>query len=263
MLLFGAYGLMHRGAATAHDEIVVSRGQQENLRLQFERVWQRPATAQELQGLVDNWVKEEILYREGINLSLDRDDTVVRRRVGQKLEFILESATPATPSDAELQAWLDAHADEYQILPTYSIRQIYFDPARHPRLDADIASAKRALDAGREVIGDATLLPAGLDAATITDVQRAYGKEFANALESLQVGSWNGPVQSTFGVHLVALTAHEPARPATLTEVRAEVERDFIRARVQQASTDFYDKLRAKYAVRVESADDAAADPAS
>ena len=72
-LLFGVYGLLNRGSVGAPDEIVVSRGQMQNLRLQFERVWQRPATQQELQGLIDNWVREEILYREGVTLGLDSD----------------------------------------------------------------------------------------------------------------------------------------------------------------------------------------------
>jgi len=98
-LLFGAYGLLSRGSATAPDEIVVSRGQLQNLQLQFERVWQRAPTGAELQALVDNWVKEEIFYREGVQLGLDRDDAVVRRRIGQKLEFIVESASPPPPTD--------------------------------------------------------------------------------------------------------------------------------------------------------------------
>src|SRR5262245_30071059 len=91
-LLFGAYVGLHRGSTDLPNENVVSRGQLRSLQLQFERVWQRPATKQELQGLVDNWVKEEIFYREGIAMGLDRDDPVVRRRIGQKLEFILDSA---------------------------------------------------------------------------------------------------------------------------------------------------------------------------
>ena len=111
-LLFTAYGWLHLGSSTVPNEIVVSRGQLHNLQLQFERVWQRPATKQELQGLVDNWVKEEIFYREGIAMGRDRDEPVVRRRVGQKLEFILESAIPPAPTDAELQAWLVAHSND-------------------------------------------------------------------------------------------------------------------------------------------------------
>jgi len=260
-LLFGAYGMLHQGSANSPDEIVVSRGQLQNLRLQFERVWQRSATAPELQVLIDNFVKEEIFYREGITLGLDRDDPVVRRRIGQKLEFIVESAVPPPPTDVDLQAWLDSHAERYQIEPDYSLRQVYFDPARHgDKLAAEIAAARRSLAAGKEVTGDATMLPPSLDAAA-TEAQRVFGNEFADALKTLPVGGWQGPVTSAFGVHLVSLTRHDPARTATLAEARAEVERDLIHARLQQTNAAFYDKLRAKYAVRVEGAS-AIAEPA-
>jgi parvulin-like peptidyl-prolyl isomerase len=248
--------------APAPDEIVVSRGQMENLQLQFERVWQRPATQQELQGLIDNWVREEILYREGVTLGLDRDDAVVRRRIAQKLEFIVESAAPSPPTDGELQAWLDSHASDYQIEPVYSLRQVYFDPARHgDRLAAALAAAKRSLAAGKAVDGDATLLPATLDSVSAREARRVCGDDFADALQTLPVRDWQGPVTSAYGVHLVALAPHDPARTATLTEVRAEVERDMARARLQEANAAFYERLRAKYAVRIETAD-AATDPA-
>jgi len=252
ILLFGAYAVLHRGSANAPDEIVVSSGQLENLKLQFERVWQRPATEVELQTLVDNFVKEEIFYREGLTLGLDRDDPVVRRRIGQKLEFIVESAEPPLPSEAELQAWLHAHAGQYQIEPVYSLRQVYFDPARHDDVDAVIAAAKRALDTGKIIAGDATMLPASLEDVAATEAQRVFGTEFSIALGALPVGGWHGPVRSAFGLHLVTLSKSSAARPATLAEARAEVERDLTTARLQEANAAFYDRLRAKYAVRIE-----------
>ena len=251
-LFFGAYGVLHLGTADSRDEIVVSRGQLQNLKLQFERVWQRPATEPELRTLVDNFVKEEIFYREGITLGLDRDDPVVRRRVGQKLEFIVESAAPPPPSEAELQAWLATHAEQYRIEPNYSLQQVYFDPARHGDLDVVIAAAKRALDAGRTPAGDATMLPATLEYVAATETQRVFGAEFADALETLPVGGWQGPIRSAFGLHLVTLTQRSPARAATLTEARGDVERDLTTARLRDANASFYDSLRAKYAVRIE-----------
>jgi hypothetical protein len=254
-LLFAAYGWLHLGSANVPNEIVVSRGQVQSLQLQFERVWQRPATKQELQGLVDNWVKEEIFYREGIAMGLDRDDPVVRRRIGQKLEFILESATPPGPTDVELQAWLDAHPRDYQIEPTYSLRQVYFDPARHgDRLDAHIAAAQRALASGKAVTGDTTMLPPTMEQATATEVARVFGNEFSERVKAMSVAGWQGPVPSTFGLHLVELTGQEAARTATLADVRDRVERDVSRARMEQAQTAFYNKLRANYAVRIEDA---------
>lgn len=253
-LLFLLYGWVRGGVLDAPDEIVVSRWQLESLQMQFQRVRQRLPTPEELQGLVDSWVREEVFYREGLAAGLDRDDPVVRRRVGQKIEFMMDVAPQVEPTNAELQSWLDAHADRYTIEPRYSLRQIYFDPARHgKKIDETIAAALSALKARKPVAGDLTMLPAELDAATASDIERQFGVEFAKSLKGLPVGGWNGPLRSEFGLHLVELSASDPGRPATLGEVRAGVERDLQEARSEAAKKAYYEELRAKYTVRVES----------
>jgi hypothetical protein len=261
-VLFGMYGWLNRGGTTAPTEIFVSRDQVRSFEAQFERVWQRPATTEELQHLVDNWVREEIFYREGLAMGLDRDDPIVRRRVGQKVEFIIDGASPATPTTAELQDWLDSHPQQYTLDPIYSLRQVYFDPQRHgASLDRDIAAALRNLANGKPVNGDTTMLPAELEAAAQFDVEREFGAEFGAALQDLPVGSWQGPVKSGFGLHLVLLSARSGGTRPRLDQVRAEVERDLVRARAKEANEAMYDRLRANYRVRVEAAG-ATADPA-
>jgi PPIC-type PPIASE domain len=253
-LLFGLYSVMQGGALTQTNEIVLSRGQVQSLQAQFQRVRQRPPTSEELQGLVESWVREEIFYREGLAMGLDRDDPIVRRRVGQKLEFIVDGTPPTPPTSAELQAWLDAHRDKYQIEPRYTLRQIYFDVARHgEKLDADVAAVRRALDAGRAPAGDPTLLPLALHEAKASEVNRIFGNEFADALKALPLGSWQGPLRSGFGVHLVNLSASDTGRRATLEEARAEVERDLLLARTAEARAAHYKKLRLRYIVRTDS----------
>jgi len=130
-LLFGLYGWLRGGAQATPAEIVVSRGQLQSLQAQFQRTRQRAPTPEELQGMVEGWVREEIFYREGVAMGLDRDDPVVRRRVAQKLEFVVDGAAPTPPTSAELQAWLAVHADRYSIEARYTLHQIYFDVARH------------------------------------------------------------------------------------------------------------------------------------
>jgi hypothetical protein len=264
LLLFLLYGWLHGGVLRRPEEIVVSRGQLQSLQMQFEGVWQRAPTPKELQGLVDSWVREEVLYREGLAAGLDRDDPIVRRRVGQKIEFLVDVAPPAALTDAELQAWLDAHADRYAIEPRFSLRQVYFDPAQHGRaLDAAVAAALQALRSGKAVAGDSTLLPATLDDAAASDIERQFGAEFAAALKDQSVGRWQGPLKSAFGLHLVEVSASAAARPATLAEVRSAVERDLSEARIDEAKKAYFEKLRAKYTVRVEAAgpEPAAASP--
>jgi hypothetical protein len=260
-LLFALYAAVRRDAPGAPDEIVVDRARLEALAAQFERVWQRPPAAQELQGLVDGFVREEVLYREGVALRLDRDDPVVRRRVGQKMSFLADAQASGEASEAELQAWLDAHADDYRVEPRTSLRQVYFDPARRgARLEADVAAARAALaGGGRAEPGDATLLPAALDEAPDSELARVFGEAFAAAVAALPVGGWHGPVASSYGVHLVEVRAREPGRTPALPEVRAAVERDLLRARADEAAEEFYRSLRARYRVRVEAGAEATA----
>jgi hypothetical protein len=115
---------------------------------------------------------------------------------GQKLEFILDSAAPASPTDAELQSWLDAHPGDYQTEPTYSLRQVFFNPARHgDALGVDIAAARRALERGKAIEGDTTLLPHEMNAARATDVARVFGDEFVEGLATTAIGGWHGPMR--------------------------------------------------------------------
>jgi hypothetical protein len=251
-LLFALYGWINRGNAS-DDEIVVSRALIDSLRTQFGRAWQREPTPAELQGLIDGWVRDEALYREGRAMGLDDDDPVIRRRVAQKIEFLADGLTPAAPTEQELRAWLDEHADAYRHEARYSFRQLYFDPSRHgARLEGDVLSAQRALAAGKAIAGDATLFPPDMDDATASEVTRTFGTEFSAALGKLPVGEWSDPLPSGFGIHLVRLSAREEGRAATLDEVRAAVERDLLHERTEQGRKRFYAALLSKYEIRIE-----------
>ncbi len=254
-LLFAAYGWLNPGGSGAPKEIVVTQGQLDNLKAQFARTWQRAPSAEELDKLLEQWVRDEIYYREGLALGMDRDDPVVRRRIAQKVEFVADGQAAMPPTDAELQSWLDQHADQYRVEPRYTLRQLYFDPARRGnRLDADLAAALAALQAGRSAQGDATLLPGELTDAPAFEVARIFGNDFAESLKTAALGGWVGPVRSGYGLHLVEVTARDGGRPATLAKARAAVERDLLRARSQEASAAFYRKLRADYNVRIDAA---------
>jgi PPIC-type PPIASE domain len=250
--LFALYGWLNRDGFKGPNEIVVSRGQSAALKSQFERVWQRPPTEQELAALIDNWVREEIFYREALAMGLDRDDPVVRRRMQQKVEFVLDSAIPEAPTTEEMQKWLDAHEDTYRIDGQYTLSQVYFDPARHgDKLQADMIAALRTLNAGHEVRGDVATLPEQLNADG-ADISRTFGRQFEEALRQLPTGSWQGPVRSGFGLHLVKLNERVLPRTAKLEEVRAAVERDLMHQRTQESDEAFYKRLQANYRVRIE-----------
>jgi hypothetical protein len=251
--LFFLYDNINSESANARNEIVVDENRLRIISATFERVWQRAPTDAELQGMIDSYVREEVMYREGIALNLDRDDAIVRSRVAQKMSFIADGLVPDVPTDTELQSWLLSHAGEYRVPPSYSLRQVYIDPQRHAgELEAVIASTRTALAAasGETLAGDLTMLPRSLQNADQRDIERTFGSEFADALLGVEVGSWQGPIRSSFGLHFIELAEHIPARDPSLDEVRSAVERDFLNSRSQEISNAFYQLLLERYTVR-------------
>jgi hypothetical protein len=254
-LLFALFAWRNDDAMRAPDEIVVDARRIEALNAQFERVWRRPPTPDEATGLIENWIREEVLYREGLALGLDRDDPVLRRLVAQKVEFISEEMLNTPPTEDELRAWYQENADVYRVEPRFSFRQAYFDPSRRGDMpEAAVGAILQALKEGDAPVGDATLLPEMLEDASLADVRRTFGPLFAESLADLPVGTWTGPVASSYGLHLVRIDERQDARLPAFDEVRAAVERDFGAHRTERLKDAFYETLRDRYTVTIEDA---------
>jgi hypothetical protein len=237
-VIFVAHGVLTRHKTDRPGEIVVTQGAVENLLTGFTRTWQRPPTEDELRGLVSDYIREEAAYREALALGLDRDDMIVRRRLQQKLEFLSDDlATRMQPSDADLQSFLQAHKGMFQTEPLLSFRQIYFNPQLHGvNLRRDAArvldrlrtpgSHESELDAG-----DPFLLQEDFDHISPADLKNTFGEKFASAISALPVGSWQGPIDSGYGAHLVYVAKNTPSRLPDLAEVREQVRHDYFDAR--------------------------------
>jgi hypothetical protein len=254
--LFALYRLVSADTAASPQEILVDAPRIESLAEQFVRTWRRPPTAEELDGLVQSYVRDEVLYREGLALGLDRDDPVIRSRVRLKME-VLGDGAEIDVSDAELQAWLDANSDRYAAPAHYDVRHAFFDPARRgARLDADLQAALRSVEdlptADAAAFGDATLLPPELRDVTRADIEAQFGEEFAAATADAPLGRWFGPVTSTYGAHLVRVELRQHAAPAKLVQVRDAVARDVQYARSAAAGDALFERLRARYVIRIE-----------
>lgn len=255
------------GDRRAPDEIVVTLGQVEHLAAGFAKTWQRAPGAAELRGLVDDWVREEIATREAIALGLDQGDSVIRRRLRQKLEFVSEDvATESEPTDADLRAYLGAHPDSFRVEPRLTFRQVYFDPdKRGDHLARDVAQALAQLTADdeaadRSVLGDSLLLEESFQSTPVGEIGKQFGEKFAESLVGLAPGRWQGPVESGYGVHLVRVTERTDGRVPELAEVRDAVRREWANARRLQCNGDFYRELLKRYTVVVEETPAAAAD---
>jgi hypothetical protein len=255
--LFVLFHWVRGGETDAPREIVVTEARADALAENFAKTWMRPPTALEVRGLVDDFVKEEIFYRESIAIGLDRDDTVIRRRLRQKMEFVSEDVAAARqPTEGELQQFLDAHAEKFVEAPTLSFQHVYFSTDR--RGDAARGAAERLLaelQAGRgpadpAQAGDPTLLPPSMERATPQDIANSFGEAFATDVEAAPEGQWTGPVESAYGLHLVRVSARTAAARPTLAEIRPAVLREWQAAQRQQVNDAFYQSLRSKYEVR-------------
>jgi hypothetical protein len=257
--LFLLYDLLRGGDTGAPRDIVVTEARVEALAQSFATTWMRPPTTQEITGLVDDYIAEEIYYREAIAMGLDQDDTVIRRRLRQKMEFISEdAAATAEPTDAQLQEFLAKHPEKFLEPAQLSFRQVYLNTEKRgeqARVQAEQLLTE--LQAGRgpadlAMAGDPTLLPPDMQSASPQLIANTFGSDFAAQVEEAPVGQWSGPLQSGFGLHLVrvderiagALPAFDQIRPIVLREYQAEQR--------TLSNRKFLDSLRAKYDIRIE-----------
>ena len=258
-LVFFLFHLTTDRGETQDGKIVVTRGKVEQLVTGFSRTWQRLPTQEELDGLVEDSIREEVLYREALAMRLDKDDTIVRRRMRQKLEFLTEDTTAAAPfTDADLQGWLDKHPDKFRVEPTLAFSQVYLN-ATHAGDNASAAASKvlAQLDSAGESVaaaelGDTTMLPHQFPLSRVDEIASVFGDEFARRVAQLEGGRWIGPIQSGYGWHIVYVSERTEGRPKPLSEVRDAVQRDWLAARRKEIIDATYSKMREKYAVIVE-----------
>ena len=256
LLLFALYAVVNDDSGRSAEEIVISQARLAGLNANFEKTWQRPPTEDERQSLIDAWVREEILYREGMAIGFDLDDPVIRRRVAQKMSFVADGMVPDAPDDVELEAWLTANVSDYQIAAIYTLQQVYIDPQRHTDdFDVFANSIKEDLLDGADAksLGDSTLLPAEISSSSSVELNRVFGSAFVIALAELSVGDWQGPIRSGYGLHFVKIDGYVAARKPQLEEVRSAVARDLLNDKSQNISEAFYTALRERYTVHIES----------
>jgi hypothetical protein len=204
-------------------------------------------------------VRDEIATREATALGLDQDDTVIRRRLRQKLEFVSEDiAAQAEPTDADLDAYLHAHPESFRVERRFTFRQVYLDPVKHgDNLDREseklLARLQRAGgDVDSSTMGDSLLLEHAFQSVPAGEIAKQFGEEFATKLGELALGRWQGPVESGYGVHLVLVRERTEGRLPALADVREAVRREWDNARRVEANETFYEELSKRYTVTIE-----------
>ena len=263
--LFVVFGLINdKYPGDTDKQIVVSAGRIAQLENIFAKTWQRAHSAEELKGLVDDFVLEEIYYRQAVAMGIDRDDTIIRRRLRQKFEFLTDDiAATAKPSDEDLSAYLAANADVFRRDTTYTFEQVYINLDR-PGLDLEshVASQLSALRAGEYVPGASGLLPGFFDATPSRVVDGNFGSGFSTALDELPSGLWQGPIESGLGLHLIRIESRVAGTVPGLADIRPIVEREWAHEKRLDSRRIINERLLSDYEVVIEWPTKKSAEPA-
>jgi len=257
-LIFAAYGWIKRDQRSV-DEIVVTRGQQKHLMTMFTRTWQRPPTAQEYQSLLQDFIREEIAYRQAVAMGLNEGDIIIRRRMRQKLELLSDEIVSfSEPADADLQQYLLEHPESFRLEPILNFRQVYISLDKWGA-DADtralgtLEQLRNQAEADWKERGDSLPLPMEFNEVRLGEISRLFGSQLADSLLNLERGEWTGPVRSGYGLHLVRIDNFTPARDPKLIEVREKVKIEWLEQRRRNATDEMYKRLAEQYSIEIES----------
>ncbi len=252
-VLFSAVG----GSGSEREEVIsITPGQVNHLSEIWSKTWQRPPTDAELEGLIEEHIREEVYYREALAMRLDRDDTIVRRRMRQKFEFLMNDlANAVEPTEEELKDYLREHPDQFRTATRVSFSHVYLN--RDRRGEAALEDAqdllKRLEQEGEKAdtasLGDPLLLEKHYNLIRTSEIATLFGSDFAERIAELPQDRWAGPVESGYGLHLVYVRAREESQLPDFEDVRETVRREFVFARAKESSEALYQRLRSKYTI--------------
>jgi len=257
--LFGAYSYMHRGRGGVESsrQIALTFDELRQMDMYFESQWHRQPTPAEFQALVEDKVREEVLYREGLAMGLDKDDEIVKRRMAQKMQFLAEDVAAAhEPSNAELKAWFEKNSNKFALPSRYSFRHLYFSSDKRGKNAQEDAVKTLAKIADQPE--DSKLAVSLADPFMFQDyygdrapeaLAKEFGPQFVVALEKLKPGSWQGPIESGYGWHLVFVDTVIPGRIPAFEEMEPDVKTAWLGEQKATAWQKAYAEMRAKYTV--------------
>ncbi len=261
-LIFALYAVVDDMGEAPADVIVIIPERIDQLAAGFSSVWKRMPTDTELDALIEEDIREEVYYREALALGLDRNDTIVRRRLRQKMEFLMDTgANLLEPSAGELEAYFAANEQAYRLEPRLALEQIYLGNAPDQQTIARSLSALRsAPPTDPSALGERTLLPVQLGLSPRNAIDGVFGEGFFELVLDISPGEWTGPVASAYGVHLVRILDNLPARTPPLDEIRDAVLRNWREAKAQEIRELDYAGRRKHFVVEIRRSDAQAAE---
>lgn len=244
-------------------KIVVSAGDIERLSANWAKKRNRPPTEQELKGLVESYIREEIYYREALALGLDQDDSILRRRLMQKMEFLSNDlADLSNPDETVLNDYFLGHQDKYQLPARISFTHIYFSADKHGseifdeagKILTDIRAASPSISRAPDR-GDPFMLQYDFTLETPFEIARLFGQGFAEQIFQTETDNWQGPIESGYGLHIVRINEKVDARMPELASVIDKVRTDYMFEQRQKTNKAIYERFKERYEIVVEMPD--------
>lgn len=252
--VFAAYSLVRGSNKPPSQVIVVTPERISQLEAGFSAVWKRKPSDKELDKLIEEFIREEVYYRDALALGLDRNDAIVRRRLRQKMEFLANSGVNILkPKPGELETFFKANNKTYRREPRIAFEQIFLGPKPDPaNVDRWLSSLKAGQLTESDQIGQSTLLPARLNLSPGIAVDGVFGSNFFDQLMKLPVNAWSGPVKSSYGAHLVRVKKRvEPENPS-LDKVQSVVLRDWKGNKLKELRDKDFAKRRTGYEIEIQ-----------
>jgi peptidyl-prolyl cis-trans isomerase C len=257
--LFAVYNYMYRGRVGVEPsrQIALTLDDLHQVNISFRSQWRRQPTEDEFKAMVEDKIQEEILYREGLALGLDKDDTIVKRRLAQKIQFLAEDVAAAhEPTPIELKAWFAKNSQVFALPGRITFRHVYFSPdtrGSHAHDDAVDALAKVAGEPEDSkapgLKADRFMFQAYYGDRSSAQLAKEFGPQFAQAVFKVEPGSWQGPIESGYGWHLVFVESFTPGRIPTLEGIESDVKTAWLGEQKRQAWQKAYREMRARYTV--------------
>jgi hypothetical protein len=237
-------------------QVTITQGKIKQLTAQFSKTRQRTPSDIELKALIKNQIREDLAFEHGVQMGLIENDSIIKRRVQQKIEFMLkDSIAGIEPSREDLETYLMEHKEQYTMAPIYSFKHVYINPEQHEDFDVFIEELQsQDLNIKYKNLGDSMMLESEYTHINTAQIARLFGRKFAKTLDSVSLESWQGPIKSGYGLHLVYIESKIPKHVAKLDEVEKELKRDFRMDAQKKAINAFYDALKVQYDVNVEEA---------
>ncbi len=214
-------------------------------------------SGEDMVAMVNDYVRDEALAREAKRLGLDEGDTIVTRRLAQKMTFMVaDLAREETPGDAVLREWYETHADRFTEPQRITFRHVFFsEDARGASAASDAEAALGELNTGKDwrEAGAPFMLQRAYGDLPLREIVRLFGGDFAQALAATPASDmWTGPIRSALGVHLVQVSANDPPRLQPFEDVKEAVLADWQDQTRRAANEQAIQDIIARYKVEVE-----------